>query len=233
MKPSPLSSLPRPWRRAIQHLDRALAQNDPDTGDIKPPEITSNKTNVQLIAEMEEYAARITARKTIFHQAKLAAQQPSSTPPQAPTENPEGVKSISPGLERGDYPGLEPQMDQGSMPEASRVPMQSGRAHLKLPSNSQPPLSDYDKALLEGKSQQEAIYAQFTPTPEELARRQRENESLRRASASSRQTWTAPALQPGFAPPGSIPSSKLYGPCPSPYGWQGSRFRDPWKVQTS
>ena len=114
-----------------------------------------------------------------------------------------------------------------------------GEGELKLSRNAgqnsafpKPPPSDYDKALREGKSQLEAIYAQFTPTPEELARRKRENEALRRASAPSSQTWTAPAVQPGFSPPGTVPSSKIYGPCPSPYGWQGPRPSDRWKVQT-
>ena len=111
------------------------------------------------------------------------------------------------------------------------------------PPNQKPPLSDYERALLEGKSHLEALYAQFTPTPQELERRKRENEELRRASAAA-QAEPPFYLETGFSQPGSIPSAKYYGPCPAPlaapkplgvggYSWHGHRPLDRWKVHTA
>jgi len=202
--------------------------DSPNPSDLPPPKITT-----QLIAEIEEYSNLVSARK----RASYAASKPATaseplSPPQAPTENPAGVQSFSPGLERlgapecneggRDYPGLEPQLDQGSMPEASRSPDSSGRAHLPLPPKSQPPLSDYDQARLEGKSHLEALYSQFTPTPEELERRKRENEALRSGYATDPSDPQPPAINP----------LQYYGPCPSPLGWHGLRYLDTSKVQT-
>jgi hypothetical protein len=146
-------------------------------------------------------------------------------------ENAEGVLSFSPGLPslRG-YPGLSIQYHSSSMPRscgASRSPDSSGRAHQYLPSKPKPPLSDYEKALSEGKSHLEALYAQFTPTPEELERRKRANEELRHPSG-------IPIYEPPTAQQPSTPNpQKFYGPCSSPYTWQGHRPLDNWKVHTS
>ena len=110
-----------------------------------------------------------------------------------------------------------------------------GEGELK-PITQKPPLSDYDKALLEGKSHLEAMYAQFTPTPEELERRKRENESLRRASdpaSSVPQLSTHPTPCRGEAERSRVNYQQYYGPCPAPYTWQGFRPLDPWKVHTS
>jgi len=77
-----------------------------------------------------------------------------------------------------------------------------------------PPLSDYEKAILEGKSPLEALYAQFTPPPEILEERKRQQaEAAREARIRESQStpWSEPCYphapkppQPGFSPPPTI-----------------------------
>jgi hypothetical protein len=68
--------------------------------------------------------------------------------------------------------------------------------------NSSPALSPYEQALREGKSHLEAMYAQFTPTPEERERRKRHHEELVKAAAAAREPRPP---QPGFSPPPIVP----------------------------
>jgi hypothetical protein len=109
-------------------------------------------------------------------------------------------------------------------PAPNEVEPNNSTLKTQNPKFQNPHLSDYEKARLEGKSHLEALYAQFTPTPEEFARRKRENEELRRASEPpDYQQSTHPTMNP----------QQYYGPCPPPYSWQGHRPLDPWKVHTS
>ena len=149
----------------------------PDISDIKPPKTTPDKTTAQLIAECEEYSARVDARKTAFRQAKLAARQPSSIPAEVSlaqplTECPGGAQDSS--------------QDGGASLPTSRSGVEEtpSVSQLSTPPTLNPHLSDYEQALLEGKTHLEALYAQFTPTPEEFARRKRANEELRNPASS-------------------------------------------------
>lgn len=94
----------------------------------------------------------------------------------------------------------------------------SGRRQVRNPQF----LSDYEKARLEGKTHLEALYAQFTPTPEEFARRKRANEELRNPPAAPSQLSTQTTLN----------YQQDYGPCPAPLPGVASG-RAGWKVHTS
>jgi len=115
--------------------------------------------------------------------------------------------------------------------------------------NSLPRRSPHLRAKTGQLTHLEALYAQFTPTPEELERRKRENEALRSGYATDPSDPQPPVLrspaQRGEAGPalrrpcegGSTQPThnpqQYYGPCPSPLGWHGHRYLDTSKVQTS
>jgi hypothetical protein len=178
-----------------------------DASDLQPPKITSDKTTVQIMAEIEEYANLVSLRKNSPPSTRSSGRESAlnkienATVPHDADSLPTSVLSV---------------LSVASVPSAPQHSTPPPLNHLQ-----KPPLSDYEKALLEGKSWLEAHYAQFTPAPEEVERRKRENEALRRASTFS------PNQVPVFY------DRRFYGPCPSPNGWQGSHYPDPWKVQTS
>jgi hypothetical protein len=173
--------------------------NEPDTSDIPIPQITPGKTTQQLIAEIEDYAVEVAlARKARSPLAGSSGRQSALN---------ENEKTVSPAASALD----------------------ANQSKIENPNSKIPkvPLSDYDKALSEGKSHLEALYAQFTPTPEELERRKRANEELRHPTG-------VPIYEPPTAQQTTTPNpQKIYGPCPSPYTWQGHRTLDNWKVHTS
>jgi hypothetical protein len=175
--------------------------NSPGTNNLPPPEITSDKTTTQLIAEIEDYANRVSARSK-----SSSSSTGSSRGDEALNDN-----------ENATVPH-DTNSSPTSDPSVASVP--------SVPSVPQLPLSDYDQARLEGKSHLEALYAQFTPTPEEIERRKRENESLRNPGGTGYQ----PAAPSTFNSPNP---QQYYGPCPSPLGWHGFRHLDTSKVQTS
>jgi hypothetical protein len=200
--------------------------NSPEATDLRPPEITSDKTTTQLIAEIEEYANQVSLRKRSSSSSSgssrgLPRQSEAAAGDEALTSFSQHPADVAPSPD-----------EDANCPTASPSPGGEGRGEGGLKLNTQnstfpkPPLSDYDQARREGKSHLEALYAQFTPTPEELERRKRENESLRNPGGTGNLSAAPSTLN-------SPNPQQFYGPCPSPLGWHGHRYLDTSKVQTS
>jgi hypothetical protein len=151
---------------------------------------------------------------------------PSSIPPASeavaihlPVKNPVPIASPSPGGDLSRLGSGERNLACESGTKVAPQPSERARASQRqgevrvspIPSATKtvtPPIptSEYDKAILAGKSHVEALYAQFTPTPEEKERRRLAH------AAIAAQTPT---------PISHVPASQLYGPCPPPYNWRG------------